>query len=393
MSFFTRNKRGHKSSSSTSSADDTPAKKKPASSKTPDSPDIPTISENLLIEASEMENPVLNPAFVMKKLEAIERKQEEIKNVLTTEMSQLRRDMVADMDRRFQKLSTSVTSHVNRLDGQVKALEREIAAFSLVKDKVEELETKANAGYLGAEGRADNDEQPFNEPCDNTNITVVCLNVPETMESDLMLANRIVAELGEQVSNNVKILGSMRLKTNRPDKPGLFKIAFRNLDEKKKVLSAKSNLKKSQFFSKVFIRSSKTHMERLMEMNTRVLLDNIPNGHQYRMTSHGKLIKKDDQLQRRETDRRNQQQDRHPYTLPSPQRSPVQNRTKRPTNPPPPPPQARCHVEQPPPPPPPAGNAPGWVTQGPKNRTFQDSTDNAVSLDTIRMEDPPITHD
>ena len=74
--------------------------------------------------------------------------------------------------------------------------------------------------------------------------------------------------------------------------PGLVKIQLRDLDEKKRVLQAKLNLQHDEQYKKVFLRSSKTHSERIHEMNIRTLLNLIPDGGSFRLTGNGKLVRK-----------------------------------------------------------------------------------------------------
>lgn len=40
------------------------------------------------------------------------------------------------------------------------------------------------------------------------------------------------------------------------------------------------------------IRGSKSHTERILELNTRTLLNELPNGNQFRITSNGRIVKK-----------------------------------------------------------------------------------------------------
>lgn len=40
------------------------------------------------------------------------------------------------------------------------------------------------------------------------------------------------------------------------------------------------------------IRGSKSHTERILELNTQTLLNELPNGNQFRITSNGRIVKK-----------------------------------------------------------------------------------------------------
>ena len=53
----------------------------------------------------------------------------------------------------------------------------------------------------------------------------------------------------------------------------------------------KSQLKEVQGFERVFLRSSKTHAERLMDVNFRTILSEIPRGNTFRITGNGRIVK------------------------------------------------------------------------------------------------------
>ena len=126
----------------------------------------------------------------------------------------------------------------------------------------------------------------------NYDDTVIALNVPTTADCSLdYTVGRLIREgLG---IHNIQAVKTKRLES-RNNKPGLVKIQLRNLEEKKKILLAKANLQHSETFSRVYLRSSKSHAERTAEMNFRTLLNSIPNGNKFRLTANGKLVAKDD---------------------------------------------------------------------------------------------------
>lgn len=122
-------------------------------------------------------------------------------------------------------------------------------------------------------------------------VTIVAQNLEGAMESEAIVLrkaeNLVNHELGLP---DVKVVHAKRL-VSRNGKPGLVKIEVSNLDDKKKVL--RGDLKRTQDYKDVSLRSSKSHVERLQEMNTRVLLNELPNGHRYRITANGKLVPND----------------------------------------------------------------------------------------------------
>lgn len=73
---------------------------------------------------------------------------------------------------------------------------------------------------------------------------------------------------------------------------GLVKISFQSVEQKIEVLRKKRGLMATPAYKSVFLRSSKSHTERLIELNAKTILSQIPNGNQFRITSNGRIVKK-----------------------------------------------------------------------------------------------------
>lgn len=94
------------------------------------------------------------------------------------------------------------------------------------------------------------------------------------------------------MNDAVTVVDAARLRSRRIGRPGLVKISFSNLEEKKQVLREKRKLKEKDQYKTVFLRGSKSHTERILELNARTLLREMPNGNQFRITSNGRIVKK-----------------------------------------------------------------------------------------------------
>lgn len=58
------------------------------------------------------------------------------------------------------------------------------------------------------------------------------------------------------------------------------------------VLRRKSKLKDSDSYGRVFVSTAKSHAERLMEINLRTLLREIPVAKDYYLAGNGRLVKR-----------------------------------------------------------------------------------------------------
>lgn len=68
-----------------------------------------------------------------------------------------------------------------------------------------------------------------------------------------------------------------------------MKISLRNTDEKVKVLRKKIKFKQSERYRNVYIKSSKSRVDRLIEMNARAVLRNLPDRHTLRVDATGRI--------------------------------------------------------------------------------------------------------
>ncbi len=125
-------------------------------------------------------------------------------------------------------------------------------------------------------------------------VTIVAPNLPEEMESeDVMLRKAEHVDDNELRLADVKIVRAKRL-VSRNGNSGIVKIELASLEDKIRVLRVKQNLKMKTDFKDVCFRSSKSHIERLQELNSKVMLQELPNGHRYRLTANGRLVPNDD---------------------------------------------------------------------------------------------------
>lgn len=110
---------------------------------------------------------------------------------------------------------------------------------------------------------------------------------------------------GENVLDRVNCLLSEGLKCNpmptvvaaerltpRGRGPGLIKVELKSVSEKVELLRRKQVLRKDDRFGNVYIQSAKSHAERLVELNFRTLLRELPLGKDFFVSTNGRLIKR-----------------------------------------------------------------------------------------------------
>ncbi len=278
-----------------------------------------------------------------KSIQELKTSQDDLKQTLTSyiqnEMQKAKEELTDTVTNKVADMRKDFENRIGTIDLKIRASEAECRKIVDMNDRISSLEDKTSAS-------GDN----YTDPCDNANITVVCEGVPMSGESDLVSAKNIISALGPAM-NTVMITGAKRLHQRFPHsgKPPLLKIAFRNVDEKRTVLNNKQTLRKHPSFSKVFLRSSQTHADRIQYLNARTILGMMPDGNKsHYVASHGKIVPK------------SHQQHRGPHDLSSSppesqtaadrqRREDQRERQPRPIAPPPAPPQGQ--------------SPPSWVEQ------------------------------
>ena len=192
------------------------------------------------------------------------------------------KQLVVQLQQSFNEQKADLQSSINgKIEGEIKSLQ------SYIDQQVGQLTTRINdvEERVVALERMEEERTKF-----NYDDTLVAINLPfEANENITAKANDLINR-GLRV-HGVPVVRAMRLK-GRNGKPGITKIQLVSLDDKKKLLNAKSNLKQSDSYRNVFIRSSKSHEERLAETNFRAILNVIPGGSNLMLTSNGKIVSK-----------------------------------------------------------------------------------------------------
>ena len=135
------------------------------------------------------------------------------------------------------------------------------------------------------------------DPLSNHDLTVIVSGLPVYPNEDPMIsAQNVIDNLGNDHHNipirtQVQVVKAKRLPNRIASRPPLMKISVGSLDQKKLILSHKKNLQQTPFRN-LYIRSSKSHEERLIELNARTILEHSPWGKDFRISGSGRIISK-----------------------------------------------------------------------------------------------------
>ena len=187
--------------------------------------------------------------------------------------------LTQSFDSRLQALEKSVQKDLKAQSGTLKATIDEEVAIVIARIARLEDELQNLRGELSAKQEFDPDS------------TLIAQGIPVTADQDILEeAKKLVHDVLNEP--DVQVARAIRL-PSRNDKPGIVKIQVKDTDTKVRVLRKKSLLGETEGYKNIYLRSSKSHVERLLELNILKLLNEIPNGRQrYRLTANGRLIEK-----------------------------------------------------------------------------------------------------
>ena len=204
----------------------------------------------------------------------------------------------SDQEYKFEELESSddklsVTDMFKVLKEEIKEIKvsqnKVLANITKVQTQVNKQEAKSTSlekSQHNLNTRVDKLEHVVQRDF-NPELTIVAINAPRfANEEPMQLAKQIVDATG---SNSDCVVNAMHTAPLRHNHKGVFKIEMASQADKKVVLQHKKNLKNSSQFNKVYLRSSQTHAERLIHLNFRKVLEELPNGNEFRMTGNGRL--------------------------------------------------------------------------------------------------------
>lgn len=227
--------------------------------------------------------------------------QEGLKKMVESKIDKLRTDLLENIDGKVRALRDELSTDIGM---QTARIDRMMTTVQSMQTRIESLETNSS-GHNGNNSTQDlNDDRldghimRHGNPLDDPELTITASGIPyQEGENLVQKAEDIMRSLGETVSSSVKVTAAVRLPNRWNEKPGFVKISFRNIKEKVTVLRNKFNLKDSTMYKDVYLKSSKSHAERLIELNARAILRELPNGRSLRVDANGRIKQRSPQQQ------------------------------------------------------------------------------------------------
>lgn len=204
------------------------------------------------------------------------------------------------VSQQIQKLNDSFEAHI---DNQMSILSRGIK--QQIQDSINDIQKYVDmeVGRLSSQieditarvSTLEKAQTPEYDP----EVSVIMSMVPQHEGEDIQQTAEDIIHTGLNLPD-VPVVRAMRLRQRevregqRRPGPPLVKVQLPNLEVKKQVLRSKTRLGNTTQWARVWIRSSKPHVERLIDLNFRKLLEIIPGGNTMTITNSGRIVKKND---------------------------------------------------------------------------------------------------
>lgn len=215
-------------------------------------------------------------------IDRLQKGQTQLQSTFDSKLDKFRKEFLSSIEDKFKAMKVDVDLELANQQRQIEVLSRSVDS---IMKRLQEVE-KGEGPYSETRSR---DSVNNSNPLNNPEVTIIATNVELEHDEDILETAR---DLVSQLSESATVTAAARLRSRVQGKPGLVKISLSTVEEKVKILREKRKLKEVGRYRNVFLRGSKSHTERLIELNARTLLSEIPHGHQYRITSNGRIVKK-----------------------------------------------------------------------------------------------------
>jgi hypothetical protein len=119
--------------------------------------------------------------------------------------------------------------------------------------------------------------------------SVVAFGVKTTTGEETTAKMKEIFSEGLNIDPN-SIIRAKRLKPRKPGQEGLVIAQMRSVEEKIQALRKKKDLAKYEKHGKIGLSGAKSHTDRLLHLNFKTILKEMPNGNAYFVANNGRVI-------------------------------------------------------------------------------------------------------
>lgn len=235
-------------------------------------------------------------------VDGLQKGQDNMKRMLESKIDKLRNDMKADIDTKVKVMQDEIALVIGRERTRIEEILITIQSLQSRMNALEQTEHLAAAGQIQDSTETNNGTEANQQAMgqnriryrpgllDDSDISVMVFGLPEFEGEEIIQnAQAIINALSNDVKSRVTIRSATRFRTRFDNRPGPVKITLSNVHEKVLVLRNKMSLKDTMDYKRVFLKSCKSHAERIIELNARTLLRQMPDGHNFRVAANGRI--------------------------------------------------------------------------------------------------------
>ncbi len=249
----------------------------------------PTVYTNLNMASDTSSNSQKLDALLAAVTE-LKTSQDGMKQMFENKLDQMRGELIQTIDSKITGLRDELSAAVGNESSRIDNILTTIQSMQSRIDTMEQTPAGPPTTDPINDQRPDG---PRRSHVDDTDVSVMASGIPyQDGEDILQKAKDIISALGGNVSTHVAVIAATRFRARFDNRPPLVKITFHSVQEKITVLRNKMELKKSQEYNQVYLKSCKSHAERLIEINARTLIRQLPHGLNLRVDANGRIIQR-----------------------------------------------------------------------------------------------------
>jgi len=223
----------------------------------------------------------------------LKKTQDDMKRMFESKLDKMKTDLMQNIDSRVSALRDEFSLEIGRENRRVDDILRTVQSL---QTKIDNLESQDRPAPENMD--TDNGQRYRPSQHDDNDRGIMVSGIPFTEGEELLQKVKdVLVALGNNVSNDVDIKKVARFRAGPNNRPGLVKVTFDTVDEKVIVLRNKMALKDNETYKNVYLKSCKSHAERLIEQNTRAILRQLPQGRRFRITANGRVQERQQQQQ------------------------------------------------------------------------------------------------
>ena len=215
----------------------------------------------------------------------LRKNQDGMKLMFESKLDKMRNELMGSIDSKVQSLRNEIALEIGRENTRIDTILNTIQSMQSRLDTLEQSN--------GSTSTQDNSNQARFRPAsnsDDSDISIIASGLPQQNGEDLLRKVKdLIQALGNDVCSKVNVTAATRFRTRFHDRPGLVKITFTSVEDKILVLRNKMKLKDTLLFKHVYLKSCKSHTERLIELNARAILRQLPEGRNLRVDANGRI--------------------------------------------------------------------------------------------------------